>query len=129
MKVAFATKSLDRVDDHFGHARTMAIYEVDEDGYRFLEYRNFEDVPDEEYDKINSKIEAIKDCTIVFTIAIGATAAARIVKAKIHPVKVNEAKPIEDILKELLQALKTNPPPWLKKALYDSERKIGDNML
>ncbi len=128
MRVAFATKSLNRVDDHFGHARTMAIYEVDQEGYRFLEYRNFEDIPDEEYDKINSKVEAIKDCTIVFVIAIGATAAARIVKAKIHPVKVNEPKPIEDILNELVQALRTNPPPWLRKALYDSERKIGNNI-
>ena len=80
MRVAFATKSLNRVDDHFGHARTMAIYEVDQEGYRFLEYRNFEDIPDEEYDKINSKVEAIKDCTIVFVIDIGATADARIVK-------------------------------------------------
>ena len=106
----------------------MAIYEVDQEGYRFLEYRNFEDIPDEEYDKINSKVEAIKDCTIVFVIAIGATAAARIVKAKIHPVKVNEPKPIEDILNELVQALRTNPPPWLRKALYDSERKSGNNI-
>ena len=128
MRVAFATKSLNRVDDHFGHARTMAIFEVDQEGYRFLEYRNFEDIPDEEYDKINSKVEAIKDCTIVFVKAIGATAAARIVKAKIHPVKVNEPKPIEDILNELVQALRTNPPPWLRKALYDRERKSGNNI-
>ncbi|MCS7285475.1 MAG: nitrogen fixation protein NifX, partial [Hydrogenobacter thermophilus] len=37
MKVAFATKSLDKIDDHFGHAKTMAIYEVDETGYKFIE--------------------------------------------------------------------------------------------
>ncbi|MFZ8785961.1 nitrogen fixation protein NifX [Thermocrinis sp.] len=124
MKVAFATKSLDKVDDHFGHAKTLAIYEVDETGYRFLEYRHFEDVPDEEYDKINQKVERIKDCAIVYVIAIGATAAARVVKAKIHPVKVNEPTPIEDILQKLVHTLKTNPPPWLKKALLDSKEKM-----
>jgi nitrogen fixation protein NifX len=124
MKVAFATKSLDKVDDHFGHAKTLAIYEVDETGYRFLEYRHFEDVPDEEYDKINQKVERIKDCAIVYVIAIGATAAARVVKAKIHPVKVNEPTPIEDILQKLVYTLKTNPPPWLKKALLDSKEKM-----
>jgi len=124
MKVAFATKSLDKVDDHFGHAKTLAIYEVDETGYRFLEYRHFEDVPDEEYDKINQKVERIKDCAIVYVIAIGATAAARVVKAKIHPVKVNEPTPIENILQKLVHTLKTNPPPWLKKALLDSKEKM-----
>jgi len=124
MKVAFATKSLDKVDDHFGHAKTLAIYEVDETGYRFLEYRHFEDVPDEEYDKINQKVERIKDCAVVYVIAIGATAAARVVKAKIHPVKVNEPTPIEDILQKLVHTLKTNPPPWLKKALLDSKEKM-----
>lgn len=124
MKVAFATKSLDKVDDHFGHAKTLAIYEVDETGYRFLEYRHFEDVPDEEYDKINQKVERIKDCAIVYVIAIGATASARVVKAKIHPVKVNEPTPIEDILQKLVHTLKTNPPPWLKKALLDSKEKM-----
>jgi nitrogen fixation protein NifX len=124
MKVAFATKSLDKVDDHFGHAKTLAIYDVDETGYRFLEYRHFEDVPDEEYDKINQKVERIKDCAIVYVIAIGATAAARVVKAKIHPVKVNEPTPIEDILQKLVHTLKTNPPPWLKKALLDSKEKM-----
>jgi len=124
MKVAFSTKSLDKVDDHFGHAKTLAIYDVDETGYRFLEYRHFEDVPDEEYDKINHKVERIKDCAIVYVIAIGATAAARVVKAKIHPVKVNEPTPIEDILQKLVHTLKTNPPPWLKKALLDSKEKM-----
>ncbi|WPM31477.1 nitrogen fixation protein NifX [Hydrogenobacter sp. T-2] len=124
MRVAFATKSLDKVDDHFGHARTMAVYEIDEKGYEFLEYRNFEDVPDEEYDKINSKVEAIKDCAIVYVIAIGATAAARVVKAKIHPVKVNEPTPIKDILDQLLKTLRENPPPWLRKAL--TKDRTGD---
>lgn len=122
MRVAFATKSLDMVDDHFGHARTMAVYEVDEGGYRFLELRKFEEVPDEEYDKINSKIEGIKDCAIVYVIAIGATAAARVVKAKIHPVKVKEETPIEELLQRLVETLRTNPPPWLKKAMLSSDR-------
>lgn len=121
MRVAFATKSLDKVDDHFGHARTMAIYEVDEEGYRFLEYRNFDDIPDEEYDKINSKVEAIKDCSIVYVIAIGATAAARIVKSKIHPVKVNQPTPIEELLEKMVKTLRENPPPWLKKAIINSK--------
>lgn len=123
LKIAFATKSLDKVDDHFGHARTMAIYEVDENGYSFLEYRNYDDIPDDEYDKINSKIDGIKDCTIVYVIAIGATAAAKIVKAKIHPVKVNEPTSIHDILEKLVETLRTNPPPWLKKALFDNKEK------
>ncbi|ADC89066.1 nitrogen fixation protein NifX [Thermocrinis albus DSM 14484] len=124
LRVAFATKSLDKVDDHFGHARVFAIYDVGPTGYSFVEYRYFEDIPDEEYDKINSKVEKLMDCSIVYVIAIGATAAARIVKHKIHPVKVNEPTPIEDIVNKLVETLNSNPPPWLKKALMDSKEKL-----
>ncbi len=121
MKVGFATKDLINVDDHFGHAKTIAVYEVDENGYEFADLRNFTEIPDDEYDKINSKIDAIKDCTIIYIIAIGGTAAAKVVKAKIHPVKVQEKTSIKSILDDMVEKLKTNPPPWLRKALIQSK--------
>lgn len=117
MKVAFATKSLEKVDEHFGHAKIMAIYEVDRDGYRFVEYRKFDYIPDEEIDKINIKIDGIKDCAIVYVSAIGPTAAAKVVKNKIHPVKVAEPMNIEDVLQMLTETIRKNPPPWLRKHL------------
>jgi len=121
MKIAFATKSLENVDDHFGFAKSIAVYEVNKDGYQFLEFRTTEDIPEEEYDKINAKIDMIKDCAIVYVLAIGGTAAAKVVKAKIHPVKVAEPTPIKDILDKLVEVLNTNPPPWLKKAMLKEE--------
>ncbi|MDU6669593.1 MAG: NifB/NifX family molybdenum-iron cluster-binding protein [Bradyrhizobium sp.] len=37
MKVAFATQDLKRVDAHFGWAKNIAIYDLDPEGYRFVE--------------------------------------------------------------------------------------------
>ncbi|MCX7760417.1 MAG: nitrogen fixation protein NifX [Hydrogenothermaceae bacterium] len=122
MRVGFATTNLITVDDHFGYAKTVAVYEVNENGYEFIELRNFTEIPNDEYEKINNKIEALKDCSIIYVVAIGGTAAAKVVKAKIHPVKVKENTAIKNILDEMVEKLKTNPPPWLKKALIQEKQ-------
>ena len=77
-------------------------------------------------DKLAPKIEAIKDCAILYVAAIGGSAAARVVANKIHPIKVNEPEAINDILDKLQEVLKGAPPPWLRKALNkDSERELN----
>ena len=42
MKVAFATQDLKRVDAHFGWARNIAIYDLEPEGYSFVEALQFE---------------------------------------------------------------------------------------
>ena len=45
------------------------------------------------------------------------------VAQKIHPIKVPQPEPIEDILAKLRDVLGGTPPPWLRKALAkDGER-------
>ena len=43
--------------------------------------------------------------------------AARLVKKGIMPLKVKGIISMEEALKELLDKVKTSPPPWLKKAI------------
>lgn len=119
MKVAFCTQDLKRVDAHFGWARNIAIYDVDEAGYRLLEAVQFGGsmFEDGNEDKLAPKLEALQDCAIVYLNAIGASAAARIVARKIHPVKIADPEPITEILDRLIETLKGSPPPWLRKAL------------
>jgi nitrogen fixation protein NifX len=69
-------------------------------------------------DKLVPKIAAIEDCAIVYLAAIGASAAARIVAKKIHPVKVEQPEVITDVLDKLVVLLNGSPPPWLRKALH-----------
>ena len=41
-------------------------------------------------DKLAPKLEAIKDCAILYVAAIGGSGAARVVASNIHPMKVNQ---------------------------------------
>jgi nitrogen fixation protein NifX len=119
MKVAFATQDLKRVDAHFGWAKNIAIYEIGPDGHHFLEAVEFDGdlKEDGNEDKLAPKIEAIKDCAILYVAAIGGSGAARVVANNIHPMKVNEPEAIDDLLIKLGDVLKGAPPPWLRKAL------------
>ena len=119
MKVAFATQDKQRVDAHFGWAKQLAIYDVSPTGYHFVENFHFgEDLAEDgNEDKLAPKLEAIKDCAILYVAAIGGSGAARVVALKIHPIKVPQPEPILDILEKLQDVLKGTPPPWLRKAL------------
>ncbi|WP_029011016.1 nitrogen fixation protein NifX [Azospirillum halopraeferens] len=128
MKVAFCTQDMQHVDAHFGWARNIAVYEVDPAGYRFLETFQFGGsmFEDGNEDKLVPKLEAIGDCAIVYLSAIGASAAARVVAKKIHPVKVEATEPITALLDRLLTTINANPPPWLRKALANGETRTID---
>jgi nitrogen fixation protein NifX len=133
MKIAFATQDLKRVDAHFGWARNIAIYDISPQGYQFLEAVQFDGdlQQDGNEDKLAPKLEAIKDCTILYVAAIGGSGAARVVASNIHPMKVNQPEEITDLLDKLTTVLKGVPPPWLRKALLkgrDRTLDFEDNM-
>jgi len=119
MKVAFSTQDKQRVDAHFGWAKHLAVYDVTAEGYRYVETFDFggELQEDGNEDKLAPKLAAIADCAILHVAAIGGSAAARVVAAKIHPIKVAQPEPILDILEKLQEVLRGTPPPWLRKAL------------
>ena len=77
-------------------------------------------------DKLAPKIEAIKDCAILYVAAIGGSGAARVVANNIHPMKVNQPEEISDLLLKLENVLKGTPPPWLRKALNKDKEKTFD---
>ena len=128
MKIAFATQDLKRVDAHFGWAKNIAIYEVGPEGHRFLEAVQFDGdlKEDGNEDKLAPKLEAIKDCAILYVAAIGGSGAARVVASNIHPMKVNQPEAIADLLDKLETVLRGAPPPWLRKALAKDEARILD---
>ncbi|TFE68840.1 nitrogen fixation protein NifX [Methylacidiphilum sp. Yel] len=126
MKIAFATQDLNRVDAHFGWAKNIVIYEVSQDGYQHLQTVSFDGELKEDgnEDKLEPKLEAIKDCSILYVAAIGGSGAARVVAKGIHPIKSNNCEPIKDILVKLQQILNGTPPPWLRKAMNKGREKI-----
>ena len=128
MKVAFATQDLKCVNAHFGWAKNLAIYEVTPETFHFVEAVQFdgEMLEDGNEDKLVPKIEAIKDCAMLYVSAIGGTAAARVVAQSIHPMKVPEPEAITDLVVKLQQVLKGTPPPWLRKAMLKGQDRSFD---
>lgn len=128
MKVAFATQDLKRVDAHFGWAKNIAIYEVGPESSHFLEAIEFDGdlKEDGNEDKLAPKIEAIKDCAILYVAAIGGSGAARVVANNIHPMKVNQPEEISDLIEKLATVLRGTPPPWLRKVMSKGQERSFD---
>lgn len=131
MKVAFATQDLTQdlktLDAHFAGARNLAIYEVTAEDYRFLELVRFdvssgEDGVHANEDRITPRVEALAGCTLLFVLAIGGPAAARVVSHKIHPVKLPRPEPILDILDRVQTMLKGRRPGCARRWAPDGRR-------
>jgi len=120
MKIAFATADRVHINSHFGWANIIDVYDVDQDGYKFLKSLTFEgNLKESEHDdKLAPKLEALADCKIVYVAAIGGGAAARLINHQITPIKCqSEEDEITDVLDKLVTTLNGSPPPWLRKAL------------
>ena len=127
MKIAFATQDKERVDAHFGWAKSIVVYDVTPQSTRFVQSFEFGDKLEEDgdEDKLAPKLEAIKDVAILYVAAIGGSGAARVVAMKIHPIKVPSPESISEILAKFQVLLQGTPPPWLRKALAkDGERSF-----
>jgi len=120
MKVAFTTGDSIHINAHFGWAKKIDVYDVNTEGYQFSQALEFSGdlKEDGNEDKLEPKIQALDGCTIVYVSAIGGSAAARIIRKGITPIKANsEDDKIEDVLNQFVKTLRGNPPPWLRKAL------------
>jgi nitrogen fixation protein NifX len=131
MKIAFTTSDSEHINAHFGWAKKIDVYEIDTEGYKFIETIRFDGdlKEDGNEDKLIPKVNALQDCTIVYVSAIGGSAAARLIKNKITPVKArSEEQEISEVLTELVKTLNGNPPPWLRKALLTKEASFADDL-
>lgn len=128
MRIAVATQDRKHVDAHFAGARTFMFYDIGPDGHTFLEAVQFDDVTDESGvhkedgdDRLSAKIGALEGASLLFCRAIGGPAAARVVRARVHPIKLPADEPIAQVIERVRAMLKGNPPPWLRKAMRDGE--------
>lgn len=119
MKIAFCTTDMEKVDQHFGRADKVAIYDIDDKEFSFAEVREFIPINPEKDHKVDTetKAQALRDCAILYVAEIGGPAAAHVIKNKIHPVKVTEPVAIAEVLENIRETLANNPAPWLKKAM------------
>jgi len=117
MKVAFTSTTGEMIDEHFGMAKNFQIWEIGPEGSSFVETITIGAHGEDEEDKIAARAAALRECAIVYTMAIGGPAAAKLVALKIHPMKTNVPVSLSDTVNRLQEVLRGNPPPWLRKAM------------
>ncbi|OME00508.1 nitrogen fixation protein NifX [Paenibacillus odorifer] len=126
MKVAFATEDGIRVNAHFGQSPMFAIYKVTKSGGELIDLRKLPTILNQdEAGKIESRLEVVEDCTLIFIMQIGASAAARVTRRKIMPVKVPPGSPIDEQVKRIVEMLQGKPPMWLAKVLHAENETEG----
>lgn len=132
LRVALCTQDVQAVDAHFGSAKKFAVFEVTPSKRRFVEAFGFDALSDEsgthstEVDKIGPKVAALAGCHLLFCLAIGGPAAAKVVSAGIHPVKLAQAESIDSVLHKIQTMMVGNPPPWLRKAMAVRQKRSMD---
>ncbi len=125
-RVACGCNGGDRLDGHFGSCEGFQIYDVSADGVRPVELRRLGASPPG-VDKTRLRVERIADCDLLFVSGIGGPAAARVVAASIHPIKVADDGDARARLAALQAVLARTPPPWLVRAMRRrcrSEREV-----
>ncbi len=118
LKIAFASTDMAHVNQHFGSAKSFAIYALNPEQIEFLEAAQFGQLEqDGNEDKLAVKFELLKGCAAVYCQAVGASAVKQMVALGIQPVKVNEDTPIEKLLDDLQSELRSGPSSWLARAI------------
>lgn len=115
IRVAFASNHNEDLDGHFGSCERFLIYQVSPDEMRLIDVRSALEA-DQEEDRNAARAALINDCQIVYIQSIGGPAAAKVIRANVHPVKVPAGGPARDVLARL-QGRLTMPPPWLAQIM------------
>jgi hypothetical protein len=72
---------------------------------------------DEADDKNAFRASLINDCQILFVGSIGGPAAAKVVRADVHPIKKPQVVPARDEIASLQTVIGDDAPPWLAKVM------------
>ena len=117
MKVAFATKDMEEINAHFGGAKEFVVYNVSGEGFSLDGVVKTDTSELEGDSKTDFKVKALEGINIMYCESIGGTAAAKVIRSGIHPMKVQEPRKIEEVLNELVTMINGNPPPWVKRIM------------
>jgi nitrogen fixation protein NifX len=115
IRVAISSNTGENLDGHFGSCERFLVYQVSPTDLRLIDQRPTL-VADQAEDRNVARSALIGDCDIVYVQSIGGPAAAKVVRAGAHPIKIPKAAPAREILVRLQQSL-LRPPPWLAKVM------------
>ena len=117
VRIACSSDSAEMIDGQFSRCMRYLIYQVSPDTIRLIDIRE----PSKQITAKQSnqaRASLLKDCSLLYTTAIGAQASAKVVNMGLHPIKLGDSFPATEALQRLQKVLaKDNPPPWLAKAM------------
>jgi len=116
IRVACASNTGNLIDGHFGSCARFLIYQVSKDETRLIAIRSTTS-NDEGDEKNVFRSGLISDCHVLYVASIGGPAAAKVIKAGIHPIKLPEGGNATDSIQQLQQVIASAPPPWLAKVM------------
>ncbi|MGD8591003.1 MAG: dinitrogenase iron-molybdenum cofactor biosynthesis protein [Chromatiales bacterium] len=116
IRVACASNKGELLDGHFGSCRRFLIYQVAQDESRLIDIRHINDAEAED-DKNEYRASLIRDCQLLFVSSIGGPAAAKVVKAGVHPIKKPEVSSAVDEIQRLQGVVGKGASPWLAKVM------------
>jgi nitrogen fixation protein NifX len=115
IRVACASNTGELLDGHFGSARRFLVYQVSGNESRLIDVR----VPDDSdaEDKNTYRAGLIADCQVLYVASIGGPAAAKVVKADVHPITDGAGGSARERMVALQGVLASKVPPWLAKVM------------
>lgn len=118
LKVAFATTDMKQVNQHFGSARSFAVYAVMPGQSTLLEVAQFGRLDqDGNEDKLAVKLQALQGCSAVYSQAVGSSAVQQLLRMGIQPVRVDPGSRIADLIGALQDDMQSGASSWVSKAL------------
>ena len=119
IRVACASNKGGKLDGHFGSCQRFLVYQVSREENRLVDIRTVDDskVVD---DKNGYRASLIGDCQILFVASIGGPAAAKVVRAGIHPIKKPAMGETREEVEALQAVIGADAPPWLAKVMGQS---------
>ncbi|MDP5238055.1 dinitrogenase iron-molybdenum cofactor biosynthesis protein [Uliginosibacterium sp. 31-16] len=115
IRLACASNSGEILDGHFGSCERFLIYQVSATEARLIGMRSTLETESAE-DKNVARAALISDCDVLYVQSIGGPAAAKVIRANIHPVKIPQTGPARASVSRL-QASLASPPPWLARVM------------
>jgi nitrogen fixation protein NifX len=115
IRVACASNNGETLDGHFGSCERFLIYQVSTGEMRLIDVRATLEA-DHAEDRNAARAAMINDCKVAYFQSIGGPAAAKVVRAGVHPIKIPKSGDARELLVQLQKTL-ASPPPWLAKVM------------
>ncbi|BCS55054.1 NifB/NifX family molybdenum-iron cluster-binding protein [Geobacter sp. SVR] len=116
MKVAFTTSTGTTIDGNFRTSNSFSVWDIGSDESYYVTSVNIRAEAGSEDDRIATRVEALRECAVVFAAQINGPAAAKLIARNIHPVRTKGPMGVEEVIGRLQEVLREKPAPWMRKA-------------